>query len=144
MSITLEVVGPHRGKTFKFRHYQFTNGRIVVDGPSQEAILGTCRYLEVTQQAYPVGSSELQEAIGRIHGNDKVHPSAGGGKAEKVPGGAAPAPQSPSPEVKTDGGRDDGAQAGAAGVVPEGSGSERPKEVNQPPSQGKKEVKNVK
>jgi len=55
MNITLEVVGPMRGKTFSFRHYDFVNGRIRVSGTLEE-ISGTCLYLERTQQAFPLAA----------------------------------------------------------------------------------------
>lgn len=65
-SKTLEVVGPHRGKTFTFRGRTFVDGRITISG-HPEQLKGACTYLERTVQAFPVGSPELQEAILRIH-----------------------------------------------------------------------------
>jgi len=125
LSIVLEVVGPLRGKTFDFRNYSFVEGKIRLRGPA-ESVLGACDYLRNTQQAYPVGSEQLAEAVRRIHGDVQVHPEKGSGNSEQVLGGGAPVPGTPPSQDAPASPGAAATEAGPTGVLPGGNGPGRP------------------
>lgn len=127
-SVTLEVVGPMRGRTFTFRTYEFVNGRVTVEG-SPEILKTTLTYLERTQQAYPVGSAELKAAREAIHGNCEVHPDAGRGGTVEVPPRVQEVPEPPQAQTPVIVPGDDPGKAGGAAGLPNGAGSGRAQEA---------------
>jgi hypothetical protein len=126
MTLELEVVGPHRGKTFKFRDYQFVQGRITISGPIAH-VLGDAKYLGLTQQAYPVGSTELREAIRRIHGELQVQPAVVADKTESVLGGREEISERPAEGEAAGREQPSGSEAGQKRVLPGRDGLRRPK-----------------
>lgn len=131
MSLELEVVGPHRGKTFKFRDYSFVQGRITLSGPITH-VLGDAKYLGMTQQAYPVGSTELTEAIRRIHGELQVQPTAVADQTEQLLGGGEAVPERSSEGEAAGREQPPRSEARSKGVLPARDGLRRPKNPVEP------------
>jgi len=118
---TLVLTGGRAGQTVLLgKMYQFTDGKIVLNGSSHN-VEALTRWMSVNYAAYPEGSSELEAANGErnIPENEEQDP------VDAVLDGSEPAGEGTPPEEAADGPEADGIVEGTSdGPVPEGNGHE--------------------
>lgn len=125
-TITLILTGARAGQTCELMKYGFVKGRLTLQG-DMTALAGVVKYFGRTYKAFPEGSAELafyqaQDAQREAHGERNLQAAPGRGDSEASRAGVQPSGKG-TPQVPADPGSGTAhAEAGAAGILPGGSG----------------------